>query len=155
MRFLFCVADAIGVAHQLLAIGRELAATGHEVAYVANNSLASLFRELDVRHVPPPTRTESFLIREWAGTRSTVLQFAHVDAAIRELRPDAIVTSPFGYGPVFAAHVRGIPLVMAAGISFLWTAGSLATRQVRDNLEAGARMLGVALPSEPIERLYF
>jgi UDP:flavonoid glycosyltransferase YjiC (YdhE family) len=126
-RFLFVVIPERGHLHPYLGPALCLQARGHEAWIYAEAPLDAVLEPLGLRrwppHPPAPTVRHageefSARVRDAAWLRQWVAgvlldgveaQVPRIEAAIAELRPDALVLDPMVYAGAIAAHRAGLP----------------------------------------------
>ena len=121
MRVLFCSLDARGFIYPQIGVALELVRSGHEVAFATNLAASDELARLGLPRIARSEPDgESFHIQLWGHPLSIAIQSEHVGRAVREFRPDVIVTSELAIGAVLAARRFALPVVVLGLATLPW-----------------------------------
>lgn len=117
MNVTLCPLSDPGYLYPVLAAGRELRRRGHTVQVLAGPDAAPAVAAagLELSALAPRT---ALSVAHW--TVRGPEQYAAVAAAVRELRPDVLVTSVLNHGALVAAEAAGLPVVVLGLAAHLW-----------------------------------
>ena len=152
MRFLLCPLGSPGFSFPVIAIGRQLVAKGHVVAFATAPWLAPLLRGQGFTWIPAePDDGSSFDTSRWHDPAAVAGQLRHLEHALQRFKPDVIVTSVMALGPLIVGEKTGIPVaVLGLMTPLLPQRGRRAEFQVAlDRCQAHLGLAPVA-----VERMY-
>ena len=113
MKYLFCTHGNSGSLGPSIAIAKELARRGHEVAFVSEPSAASWLSREGLTYIPTSShRPSGFSARLWADTDRAILQCAYIQDAVREFGPEVLVGHQLTLGSYIMSEVIGVPLAV-------------------------------------------
>lgn len=113
MRYLFCTLANPGSLGPSIAIAKNLAHRGHEVAFVSDPDATAWLDKENLTYIPCVLhRPSGFDARLWYETESALFQCAYITDAVRGFVPDALVGHQLTYGPHVVHEILGIPLAI-------------------------------------------
>lgn len=112
MKVLLCPLSDRGYLYPAIGVGRELSGRGHEVHGVARATAAPAFTlaGLPMLSAEDLGAEGAFNVSHWVD--HVPAQYAAVLRAARQIRPDVLVTSVLCLGPLLAAEVLDVPVVV-------------------------------------------
>src|SRR5258708_5649956 len=121
MKFLFCCMASLGYINPAIRIAQELHELGHETAFVTDVSFSGLLSRHGLRRIPlGPADGASFQVARWFDPPSVALQMKHINYALTQFQPDALVGQQFTLGPLLIGQHRRIPVGIVGLFCFLW-----------------------------------
>jgi UDP:flavonoid glycosyltransferase YjiC (YdhE family) len=122
MRLLFCAFDNPGHLFPLVGLALELRGRGHEVAFVARSQAQ---QTLDAAGLPRIGQGEperpSFRLDVHEQPEAIENDVRHLEAALRQFSPDALVTHQLAHAPVLVRERARLPVAVMGFFSYLWS----------------------------------
>lgn len=121
MTFLFCSHADYGFLGPDIVIAKELARRGHAVAFVADPPARAWLDRERLPYFPVAhDRPTGFGSQFWFEPAAVVLQCAYIQAAVKALRPDALIGHQLVLGPYVMRDVLGVPLAVVGLAAWMY-----------------------------------
>ncbi len=121
MRYLFASLSSYGFLLPAIGLARALRERGHEVAFVADPSMAPALGRAGIERIPrgvPDGR--SFQIELAGHPLETARQVKHLEHAIGRFAPDVLVGHELALGPLIVGERYGLPTAVVGLAAFIW-----------------------------------
>lgn len=132
MKVLLAGLGSPGFVVPLIACAQEVRRRGHEVAFVTGISLGAAVARAGFSRIPKCDEDgPSFTVPNWFHVDAILTQIEHLEYAVQQFRPDAVVTSFNCLGPLVVAPLHRLHLVVVGSLVVLTpTAAEMAVPAV-------------------------
>jgi MGT family glycosyltransferase len=121
MRLLFASFGSPGFLFPTLGIASELMRRGHHVAFASGAESTGFLSGAGIERIPrPKTDGRSFAVATWGVPESILIDLRHLEHALQEFRPDAIVTHQLCISALIAREKHRLPLAVVGQSVYLW-----------------------------------
>jgi UDP:flavonoid glycosyltransferase YjiC (YdhE family) len=122
MRLLFCSFDSPGHLFPLVGLTRELQRRGHTVAFATGEPARAALSAAGIDRIPRGVEDgPSFRVNVHHQPLAIAVDVKHVEHAIREFAPDALVTHQLAHAPLMVRERTGIPVAVMGLSTYLWS----------------------------------
>lgn len=125
MRILLCPIASHGFVYPAIAVAQALQRRGHTVAFATGAAFADTLARAGLDRIPRGARDgASFGIARWFEPMDVAIQVKHIEHAVRQFAPDALVTHPLALGPLIVRERTHLPVAVLGMAAYLWPAST-------------------------------
>lgn len=122
MRLLFCSFDSPGHLFPLLGLAEELRRRGHQAAFATGPAAQPALESLGIPRIPRGAEDgPSFRVNVHHKPLSIAVDVKHVEHAVAQFSPDALVTHQLAHAPLLVRERTGIPAALMGLFCYLWS----------------------------------